>query len=276
MNGMSNIVNFNQSEKSNGVVLFAYNTENVDYISIAETSAHFIKKFLKLPTTLITDQNISNNIFDKVIIDKNEFANTREDSINWRNGNRFRAYALSPYDETILLDSDYIIMDDSLLKLLNTTQDYRIFKDTEFLDINHDAKMGQMSLEFLWATGIVFKKTLKTKLLFDMVRNIQKNYLYYYDLYQVRSNKFRNDFAFTIANNIINGYSIDTNCIIPWKLISIHKLNSLEIKDDMLIIRFQNKTVVSPLQSLHIMDKEFLLSDTFYKFKNNLWKLKTN
>jgi hypothetical protein len=44
----------------------------------------------------------------------------------------------------------------------------------------------------------------------------------------------------------------------------------------MLIIRFQNKTVVSPLQSLHIMDKEFLLSDTFDKFKNNLWKLKIN
>ncbi len=273
---MSNIVNFNQLEKSKGVVLFAYNTDNVDYISISKNSAYFIKKFLKLPISLITDQNISNDIFDKIIIDKNDFKNTREDNINWRNGNRFRAYELSPYDETILLDSDYIVMDNSLLKLLNTTQDYRIFQHTEFLDIKHATRMGPMSLEFLWATGIIFKKTLKTKLLFDMVRNIQKNYLYYYDLYQISSNKFRNDFAFTIANNIINGYAIDINCIIPWKLMTIHKLNSLEIKDNMLIIRFQNKTVVSPLQSLHIMDKEFLLSDTFYEFKNNLWKLKIN
>jgi len=273
---MSNTVSSNRLEKSKGIVLFAYNTDNVDYLSIAEKTAHFIKKFLKLPITLITDQNISHNIFDKIIVDENKFQNTREQNLNWRNGNRYKAYELSPYDETILLDCDYIIMDDSLLKLFNTTHDYRIFQHTKFLDIEHATKMGPMSLDFLWATGIIFKKTLKTKLLFDMVRNIQKNYLYYYELYQINSNKFRNDFAFTIANNIINGYAIDTNCIIPWKLISIHKLNSIEVADNMIVIRCKDRTIISPFQNLHIMDKEFLLSETFTKFKNDLCNLKIN
>lgn len=268
MNGMQNIINYNQLGKSRGIVLFAYNTK-FNYVNIATQSAKIAKLHLNLPVTLITDQNIDNDLFDNIIIDTNQFENFRSEGTIWRNGNRHRAYELSPYDETLLIDSDYIILDKKLLELFNVTQDYRIFQSTNFLDINTHNKMGHLKLDFLWATALIFKKTLKTKLLFELVKNIQNNYQYYYDLYQIPDSNFRNDYAFTIADYILNGYGYDKNCYIPWPLISINELETLELYKNSLVIKNKNNSIISPIQSLHILDKAFLLSDKFTNFLSN-------
>lgn len=268
MTGIHNTIIYEPLEKSRGAILFAYNTK-VNYIDLAIKSAQLIKHFLKIPVTLITDQNFDNPIFDNVIIVDNDMQNTRAGNILWRNGNRFLAYFLSPYYETLLVDSDYVILDTKLEQLFNCTTDYRIFDDNIFLE-NYDAprlnSMGRFSTNFLWATVIIFKKTQKTKLLFDLVKNIQKNYNFYYDLYQIGINNFRNDFAFGIADNIINGYGKEINCAIPWKMMSLNRVDNLDYIDDSLVIKSDNQTIISPMQSLHIMDKEFLLSEKFNKF----------
>lgn len=272
MTGIHNTTIYEPLGKSRGAILFAYNTK-VNYINLAIKSAQLIKHFLKIPVTLVTDQNLFNPIFDNVIVKENDMQNTREGNISWRNGNRFLAYNLSPYDETLIIDSDYIILDTKLEQLFNCTTDYRIFDDNIFLE-NYDAtrsnSMGRLSINFLWATVIIFKKTLKTKLLFDLVKSIQKNYNFYYELYQVNINNYRNDFAFAIADNIINGYSKEINCAIPWKMMSLNKVDNLDCINVNLIIKSGNKTIISPLQSLHIMDKEFLLSEKFDRFLKKL------
>ena len=265
MTGMQNIQNYNQLEKSRGILLFAFNSK-FNYVNIAIHTAKFVRKNLNLPVTLVTDQPVATDAFDHIIIVDNKFYNFRHDGSEWRNGNRYQAFDLSPYDETLLIDSDYIILDNKLLKLFDTVKDYNIFSSTKFLDIEPCDTMGFLKLPFLWATAILFKKTLRTKLLFQLVKNIQNNYKYYYQLYQITDSNFRNDYAFTIADNILNGYGPNNNCYIPWPLISVNKLENLQKFDNKLIIKTTDKAIISPIQNLHILDKQFLLSENFKQF----------
>ena len=87
-----------KSEKSRGIVGFAYNTKEIDYVSIANQTLGLASRVLGLPYTLITDESIQSS-FDnqRYSIDTKEF-------IQWRNAGRFHAYKLSPYDETLVID----------------------------------------------------------------------------------------------------------------------------------------------------------------------------
>jgi hypothetical protein len=245
--------NLNQLEKSKGVVLFATNTETVDYMAIARRCERLVKHYLDLPVTIITNPSPIKN--HRYSIDSKKFE-------QWSNSGRADAYKLSPYDRTILIDCDYLIFDDSLLKILATTCDYIIAKNNKFIDAPTPTKMGLYSLPTLWATVIVFNKTEKSKMLFDLVARIERNYFYYQRLYNLESNNFRNDFAFTIADNILNGYTQDNSNYLPWPIYTVaNPIDSLELQDQKLLLKTQGHGYVLPKQSLHIISKSYLLSD---------------
>lgn len=252
MRGTLSMKNLNDNVKSRGVLLFAYNTDTVDYVKIAERAARLIEHNLKLPVTIITDM-------------KSPQTNERigyKDGSQWFNGDRYRAYELSPYDETILLDSDYLILDDTLDKIVDTVDDYRIMTNNQSPTHCQDGDMGILSLDFVWATVVVFKKTQKAKQLFDLVGRIQRNYEYYIKLYNLREDNFRNDYAFSIADNILSGYTHSKG--IPWSMLTIDNLvENIETKNNKLIVREVDKAHVITRQNLHIMDKDYLLSDTY-------------
>ena len=121
MRGILSMQNLNDNAKSRGVLLFAYNTDSVDYVKIAERAARLIEHNLKLPVTIITDMQSPQT---------NERIGYKNGS-QWFNGDRYRAYELSPYDETLLLDSDYLIFDNSLIKILDTVDDYKIMSNNQ-------------------------------------------------------------------------------------------------------------------------------------------------
>jgi hypothetical protein len=255
--------NSNVPEKSRGVVLFAYNTDAVDYVAIANKAARLIKHTLDLPTTIITDSEVVNN-----------FKNTRVGYANqtpWRNGGRYHAYELSPYDETILLDSDYLQLDRSLLTILDTTQDYRLIHNNHSPRQSMSGNMGELSLDYVWATAVTFKRTEKTKLLFELVGRIQRNYGYYQKLYQITARNFRNDYAFAIANNILSGYTTDKTNGVPWTMLTFDRLISqIDIMPDKLIVREEAQAYVIPRQNIHIIDKDYLQSAGFSKFVDDI------
>ena len=245
----------NVPAKSKGVVLFAVNTATVDYVRIAEQAARLIKHTLNLPTTIITDPGVPS------------LANYRTGyagGTEWKNGGRYRAYELSPYDETILLDSDYLQLDSSLLTILDTTVDYKLMHNNQSPEQSMSGNMGQLSLDYIWATAITFKRTDKTQMLFDLVGRIERNYAYYQKLYHLRERNFRNDYAFAIANNIINGYTTNTTQSIPFTMLTLDKLiKNIEITGEKMIIREENSAHVIALQNIHVMDKDYLLSEKF-------------
>lgn len=242
-------------EKSKGVLLFARNTKSIDYVTIAHRAEKLINHYLNLPVTIVEGStNIKNKRYN---IDSNNFE-------TWNNSGRYNAYDLSPYDQTILLDSDYLIFDNNLLKVLDTVDDYSIARHNKFVNETYSPDMGKHSLPSLWATVVIFNKTHKSQMLFDLVSRIERNFVYYWKLYNISATNFRNDYAFTIADNIINGYCQDKRNYLPWPIVSINKpIQKLSLKEQKFYLQVNNQGFVLPKQNLHIMSKEYLLSDEF-------------
>ena len=261
-------MNLNDSVKSRGVVVFAFNTD-VDYVKIADRASRLIAHNLNLPITLITDNNGEPKFnYDNIIRITNSNDNFRSTLDNqqttWRNFGRYLAYELSPYEETILIDSDYLILDDSLLKLFATNFDYRLMHYNRTPSGPSLEMMGNTSLPFVWATIVLFRKTLRAKLFFSLVGRIQRNYNYYRMLYNIREGNYRNDYAFAIANCIISGYNLNEDQGIPWVMFTIDKkIDYITLTDTQVRIFYEDTATVVPYQNIHVMDKDYLLSRDF-------------
>lgn len=270
------MISYDKLEKSKGVVLFAFNTDNVNYVQIADLSSRLISKKLNLPVTLITDHSANPQFnYDKIIRVNSKEGNFRLDKdrsiIKWKNFDRCSAFYHSPYDETLLIDTDYLVLDDSLLKLFDQPFDYRLMHKMQTPDGISDEEMGPSSLPLVWATVVLFRKTKKSKLFFDLIYRIQQNYSYYKALYAMRDTNYRNDHAFSIANIILNGYSLDEHLSIPWPMLTIKDaVSSINFKDDFLVVRTDRNATVVTHQNLHIMDKEYLQSDQFKQFVSEI------
>lgn len=262
--------NSNVPAKSRGILLFAFNTELVDYVKIAEHAARLIHHTLNLPVTLVTDLGTVTEHFDTTIYVENTIKNFRTGyagGSDWRNCGRYQAYELSPYDETLLLDSDYLMLDTSLLKILDTVSDYAIASDSQNTKQSMNSPMGQ--LDFVWATAVAFKRTAKSELLFSLVRRIQNNYGYYRKLYNIPQRNFRNDYAFAIADNILNGYT--KTITMPWPMLTLDEpITAIEIQEHRLVVREQDRAHLIPKQNIHVIDKDYLLSDQYSKFVDQI------
>jgi hypothetical protein len=268
-------------EKSKGVLLFAFNSETIDYVNIADTNAKLITKYLNLPVTLITDDpTLPKFNYDKIIkIELNTNQNFRltkdRGTISWNNYDRFIAYDLTPYDETLVLDADYMIFDSNLLKLFEIDFDYKV--QYNVITPNGPAynKMGPLALDQVWATIFIFRKTATSEQFFKLISRIQENYDYYRALFSIRDGNFRNDFAFSIANIIINGYAVDPTKNLPWATFTIEDdINRIELNNNTFIIRHKESAVVTPVQNIHFMDKRFLLEEQFQNFVEELLNAK--
>jgi hypothetical protein len=255
--------NSKKLEKSRGILAFALNTETTDYISIAEKTLALAAKKLNLPYTLITDtvdSNFTNTRFD---IDLNQF-------VNWRNFNRCSAYELSPYNETLVIDVDYVVVEDSLLNIFECNWDYLLQRKSHALTTEWPTAMGDNSLPYVWATVFAFRKTPRAKLFFNLVDRIQKNYSYYRALFNIRERNYRNDYAFSIADTILNGYAIQTNTI-PGSLLAVNQsIDKIELQDSRFVIRDQSKAYIVPRTNLHVMSKKYLQSTNFEHLINQL------
>lgn len=264
----------NVSVKSRGCLLFAFNTDKVDYIRIADCAAQLIHHTLNLPVTLVTDRIVVTEHIDQTITVDNTFSNFRTGyggGSMWRNGGRYQTYELSPYDETLLLDSDYLMLDQSLLTVLDTTEDYRLIHHNQSPTQYMLNSMGPTGLNYVWATAIAFKRTERTQLMFDLVGRIQRNYEYYRKLYNIQYRNFRNDHAFAIANNILNGYCTKDSQSMPFTMLTIDQpVQAIEIKNNRLVIRQADCAVMLSQQNIHIIDKDYLLSDAHAKFVDQL------
>jgi hypothetical protein len=253
----------NESVKSRGIVAFAINTNATNYVAIANRTLPLASRVLGLPYTLITEEHLartwSNNRYD---IDTNEF-------VQWRNLGRNLCYELSPYDETLVIDIDYVVQDCSLLKLFDIPSDYLLQRRARALndeDIPH--LMGAYSLPYVWATVFLFRKTPRAKMFFDLVRRIQENYHYYRELFNVENRIYRNDYAFAMADVILNGFTIKQNSI-PGQLLNIMQpINSVERQGNQLIIKDRERAYVIPQMNFHVLSKAYLQSDNFKEFIN--------
>ena len=183
----------------------------------------------------------------------------------------YMAYQLSPYFETLLIDTDLLVLDNSLLKLFDQPFDYRLQYQMQTPAALNTDEMGPLSLPMVWATIVLFRKSKSTELFFSLIGKIQRNYNYYRTLYGVRDSNFRNDFAFSIANIIINGYTVDPTISIPWPMTTIEEnIEFIGLRDSFLVVRYADRADVIAKQNLHVMDKNFLTSKNFKQLVRDL------
>jgi hypothetical protein len=217
-----------KQKMTRGVILFAFNSPKYNYYEMAKYTAKRIEHFLNLPVTLVTDDDSmpagESQFWDKVVKitpDKDNF----RDWGQWINKGRYMAYDLSPYDETLLLDVDYVVNSDKLLSIFDFYDDFCCHNRTEYLMQPNAPQelLSAYSYETLWATVVVFKKTDRAKQIFDTLKMVQENYDHYANIHSFVGGVFRNDYALTLALKIVNGHSDDKNDYIPWNLIHLGK-----------------------------------------------------
>lgn len=253
---------------SRGVLLFAFNNVLVDYYKMAIATAKRANYFLNLPVSVVTDGTTDlskyNYAFDNIYIQDADKSNRKGKNV-WINKGRFTAYDLTPYDETILLDTDYLINSDALLKTFELYDDFMCPNKVSFLmsDKNEQEVISQHSFTTLWATVIVFRKTPKTKQIFECLEMVQNNYNHYASLYNFNTGTYRNDYALTIALRIVNGNTTDKSHYLPWNLVhatkevKIHRTDTKPNNTKYLLTTITN----SKVQYCIVKDMDFHLLD---------------
>ena len=222
---------------SKGALLFAFNSPKYNYYEMAVATAKRINHFLNLPVTIVTDEkslpDTSDYTFDKTILTIADTSNNRDWGV-WINKGRYQAYDLSPYDETLLLDTDYMVNSDKLIKTFELPTDFCCHDNTSFL--MHPAVPQEVlsvySFKTLWATAVNFKKTKRSKSIFDSLKMIQNNFDHYANIHGFISVTFRNDYALTLATRIVNGHTTVPQDIIPWNLVHVGKNTTIYRNSD--------------------------------------------
>jgi len=208
-----------------GAVIFARNNEQIDYEAMAHWSARNIERHLGIPTHIITDDTAPST-------------NTRHftdvGSVTWHNLNRMDVYQASPFDQTLVLDADYVVASNQLQVLLDSRQDflchrwaYDVTGLQTFEDLNY---FGNYHMPMWWATVMVFRRSKKAQAIFESMAMIRNNWTHYRNLYANTRTTYRNDHALSIALNIENGHTLQTTDI-PWSLASLtldHRLTQLD------------------------------------------------
>jgi hypothetical protein len=274
-----------------GVLIFAHNNKDVDYALMSIISGQLAAKYLQVPISLITDKftiewmkeskiyQKAEALFDNIIeIEKPITDNQRNlhDGIENKlvpfiNSNRCSAYELTPYDRTLLIDSDFLIFSDTLSNYWDVDSDVLI--SAAINDIYdqkrvgyHDRYISDTGIHLYWATTVMFSKSEYSKTFFDLVDQIRENYEYYSDLFRFDNRQYRNDIAFSIAKHILDGYETDTTLTLPPILSILDKDVLLDVstsgKLTMLISTNLDSNYIAAAATnldIHIMNKQSLI-----------------
>jgi hypothetical protein len=193
-----------------GVLLYCFNTESYRYDKIAAKTIPLLRRNLGLEITVVTNDETRVHLPEQEGVNYIVIENQTGNYINqksWHNLDRHRAYELSPYEKTILLDIDYFCYSDYLLTLANTDQDFMVHDKVHDVTGHNSYEFARNSMiPMVWATVIIFKKTPKTMAIFDMVKYVKERYSYFCDLYRIDFQNFRNDYAFAIALHQLGGF----------------------------------------------------------------------
>ena len=222
-----------------GVVIFAFNNEATDYISMAAWSAGNIRRHLNLPVAVITNDPAAaaRYQFDHIISTVPNTGGTRyfEDygtTVTWYNAGRVSAYELSPFDQTLVLDADYVVASDSLLSVLAIPQQFAAFRNSfDAANMNEHDTWGQYQMPMWWATVMMFRRGTISQYIFDSMQMIRDNWQHYRDLYGIHQSNYRNDYALSIALGLVAGATQSVHAI-SWSMMNVmpeHQLTCVEL-----------------------------------------------
>lgn len=244
----------NKIEKgSKGFLYYAHNNERINYLNLAICSAitgHYclnnfratvITDKYSLKTMSSEDLALLKKHFEYIKIDNQIFNLNRKNyrtvmhvfenkgNLPWHNRTRPNAYRDSPYDETILVDVDFIFQDSNLDSLWGSNTPIMMNRKViPIINSTHAKKskfpeeemVGKFTIPLFWATLVYFNRSNFSKSFYNIVNHIHDNYEYYQKIYDFDRTMYRNDFSFSIALHMMNGFVIPgSEFEIPFKFI---------------------------------------------------------
>jgi hypothetical protein len=255
-----------------GVLIFAYNNEHIDYLAMANWSAKNIRRHLDLPVAVVTDQTVPHHYkFEQVIPAATDSKSRRvfQDTpgpVTWYNSNRTDAYALSPWSQTLVLDADYVVASNQLATLLSIDKDFiahqTAYDVTGHPAFNENNYFGRNRMPMSWATVMMFRRSEQAEMIFECMAMIKNNWHHYTALYGVNRPTYRNDYALSIALNIVSGHT-QVYPTIPWSLTSVsHEHTLTQIEEDKYRVEYLTqdgrRRYITLAQDFHAMGKGHL------------------
>ena len=269
---------------SKGYLIFAENNEHVDYVSIAEVNASLIRRYSTAKICLVTNTTVNSKLFDDVIVIDSSNPNKRSINVNGKremvsyyNSNRAGVYNISPYQQTIMVDADYFLYSKVLEQCWDIQSPLLMNKHATTLTGNSllpgDVMLEDKNIPMYWATCVYFKKCKYTEQFFALVEHVAQNYIYYFKLYNVPANYYRNDYAYSIALHMFNDFQIVNNTQLPGGPILTSYFNDqvTKIHNNGMTILVQHKHTYQPVvtsdTNIHVMNKNNLMThlDTLRK-----------
>ena len=224
-----------KENKTRGVIMFAHNNTEIDYFRLAVVNALLVQKNLGIKNvTVVTDPHslaqgektlgkrlIKKAINNIIVIEKDKkfkalnqrlYKDTSHTAkyLPFYNVNRCDAYKLSPYDETLLIDVDYLILSDTLNHCWGHNNE--LMMNWKYQDIMYErkdpslARLNDMGITMYWATVVYFRKTEYVESFFNIVSHVKNNPQFYKDLYKWQGTLYRNDYSFSIAAHVMSGF----------------------------------------------------------------------
>ena len=219
-----------------GIMMFAHNNQEINYLELAIINGLLAQKNLGLTAdqvTIVTDsssydycktimaKDLERASTNYILVDTDfefKYNNTRlfKDTqhtpkvLPFYNINRCNAYDLSPYEETILIDADFLVLSSTLNNCWGHNNE--LMMNWEYRDAMADrvfpelARLNPLGITMYWATVVYFRKTPEVESFFNMVKHVKDNREYYSELYKFNNGVYRNDYSFSIAAHMWSGY----------------------------------------------------------------------
>lgn len=244
-----------------GACITAADSGPLKYLDLAAMNARLIRKHLGIPVCLISPDVDAHPDFDIVIKVAATASSSRtmrkgNDLItyDWKNDYRISAIDHSPYDRTLLIDADYLVLSDSLLPLLECNAEFLIIDKVYDITGRHVYDrmryLPDASLVQRWATMMIFDKTARA--VFKVAGMVRDNYDYYSTMFRWSNGLFRNDYAFTVAAHLMQIPLLDYN---------MHQLpadSTVTVDHKGLLISYQNNRLRWN-HDLHVINKDIAL-----------------
>ena len=290
-----------------GVCFFAYNNDQLDYVRMAILASKYVKKNLNLPVCLITDEGseswleqshskeIINEAFDYIVTTNDEMKqNTRRHfdspwanfAAQFNNSNKHKIYQYSPFEQTLLLDIDYIVKTDALLKYFDGQHPVCMFDNAltvrNELPAERERFLFDAGIKMWWSTVVYFDRSDYSKLFFNTWAHVADNYEFYQYLYNFPSKLFRTDYCVSIAVHILAGMQDNQSYLGNFDDTALVNINQ---KDDIIETQSINEWIVIAhdqkeewknilvkldKQDVHVMNKRALnrVQDTLLEYFN--------
>lgn len=256
-----------------GALLYAFDNERIDYWRLAVECGRRIDKHWRIPVSVVTDQATAQKmppgVFDHTIVVSEDGSNKRfyQDytlNMSFRNRNRCDAMLHTPYEFTVMVDTDFLVQGRTVLDawgkrdLAISKAAYSVCQPRE-LPADMVYMSEQNRIDMFWATIVCWRaRSSRAQTFFKNWRKVVDNYQFYSSIYKFAKEPMRNDFAATVALEMLRACNSSMNCVLQYSIPTLPIEHEL-VRMEPMLARSKDGTLVSVYSDLHVMNKKSLL-----------------